>query len=481
MKQSEINKETLEEIEKTYKEFSSIRKTREDINKRLNMTLTFQNVRNAVKWLIDEVKELKNLNNNTKSNPKYSVNETSYIFYLKREDSKWNKIDKEYSISIDVVNNIFKDYSKHWKNMSWEEILQKYSLKPEVWNMLKNRLRLFKSSNTISPIALERASETKLNEYVDTSIDEHIQDRYKTKFINSFEKKKNKDYIAKSKILANIDNTLEHIEHFLIWYIPRQLDLEVVKIDNNDEIDVIFSDIHLWKTGSEEVLKRVKEMTDDLINRKEKIIHLMCLWDIFENLAKWWMHIWQVEDMDWPHWFELLMKGVSLLEEMLLKLYKAWKEVKFYWIWGNHDRFTKNKDDGFAWMWAYIAYELVKRWLANIKIEINILKDTWNVLDLDEVRYILHHWDNGVAKKAINNWAKILWEYWDSNKYNIIATWDQHHLEMNNNSDKSLWLIAPALAWKNTFDSKIWLSSNPWYLIIKRNKTNKPKIIFNQF
>ena len=52
---------------------------------------------------------------------------------------------------------------------------------------------------------------------------------------------------------------------------------------------------------------------------------------------------------------------------------------------------------------------------------------------------------------------------------------------MNNNSDKSLWLIAPAIAWKNTFDSKIWLSSNPWYLIIKRNKTNKPKIIFNQF
>jgi hypothetical protein len=98
---------------------------------------------------------------------------------------------------------------------------------------------------------------------------------------------------------------------------------------------------------------------------------------------------------------------------------------------------------------------------------------------IDDIRYIIHHWDDWVAKKAITKWEKILWEFGDSSKFNIIATADQHHLEMNNQSDKSLWIIVPSLAWRRQFDTKIWLSSNAWYIIVKKWINWKPNLTTN--
>jgi len=484
MKKTELTNDIINKIREVYKEEWSIRNTRDKVSEILDIKLTYHNVRNNIWDLIEEVSWLKNeldeLNEDIKENKKlYEVDDTHYKFILKVSDSKWNINDKEYNIEISTIDNIFKDFSKYWNNLSSEDILQKYKLKPEVFNMIKSRLRLYKSSHILSPITLERAKDWELDEYIQEAINSHIQDKYKDKFINTYEKTKEKDYKVKSKILSNIEYTLEHINKYLEWYKPKEYNLDVLKIENNDEIAVLFSDIHLWKRNTQEILERIKIMWDDLVNRKERVIHLIHLWDLVETLAKWGMHIWQLEDMDWPFWFDLLMMWVEVLEELILKLYNAWKEVKFYWIWWNHWRLTQKKEDWFNWMWEILIYELIKRWLQNIKVEINILRDIWNTLDIDDIRYIIHHWDDWVAKKAINKWEKILWEFWDSSKFNIIATADQHHLEMNNSSDKSLWIIVPALAWRWQFDTKIWLSSNPWYIIVKKWINWKPNLTTN--
>ena len=479
MKSKLITPEIQEKVLEIYNEWNSIRNTKKIYNEKYNEILTFHNVRDIINWLINKVDELQQLNHDIKSKSHYETTENEYIFYKKEKDNYWEDLYKWYKILISTVDDIFKDYSKHWNNLSQDEIIQKYSLKPEVWNMIKSRLRLFKTSHTLSPISLDRSTDEELEEHIEEAIDEHIQDRYKSRFVNTFEKKKDIDYIKKSKILANIDNTLEHIDEYLKNYKPKELNIDIPEVNNSDEITVLFSDIHLGKMNTKEVLRRIEEMGDDLANREEKNITLISLWDLYENLVKWWMHLWQVEDMDWPHWFDLLMKWVEAIEKLILKLYSKGKNIKMYWLWWNHWDFTNLKQGRWWGIGEHIAFEMIRRWLQNIEVEINILRDTWNILEIEDIRYILHHWNDGVAKKWQRKPKDILWEFWDTSKFNIIATWDLHHLETNNNSDKSLSLIVPALAWRNSFDSKLWLSSNPWYVIVKRKDDGKPKLEIN--
>jgi len=479
MKNKLISQEVQDKVIEIYKSGLSIRDTRDYYNKEFNDVLTFHNVRTIVKDLLHKNKDLKELNDSVKEQMTYETTDKEYIFYKSEQDDNGERIKKGYKISIDVVDSIFKDYAKHWNNLSQDEIIKKYSLKPEVWNLIKSRLRLYKTSHTISPATLAKCSDKELDEHIEEAIDEHIQDRYTTRFTETFEKKKHKDYVEKSKILANISNTLAHIDEYLLNYKPKEINFDIPKVDNNEELAVLFSDIHLGKMNTEQVLQRIEDMGNDLCQREERIIHLISLWDLYENLVKWWMHIWQVESMDWPFWFDLLMKGVEALEWLILKLYSKWKDIKLYGLWGNHWDLTNLKQGRWGGIGEHIAFEMIKRWLQNIAVEINILKDTWNVIDIDDIRYILHHWNDGIAKKGIRKSKEILWEFWDSNKFNIIATGDLHHLETNNTSDKSLSLIVPALAGRNEFDSKLWLSSNPWYVVVKKKCDNNTSVEIN--
>ena len=87
-----------------------------------------------------------------------------------------------------------------------------------------------------------------------------------------------KDYIEKSKKIANIDYKLDMFRIFLENYQPRDLDISNrLEILNNDEITVFFSDLHIGKKSTDKVLERLKKMTLDLVNRPERKINLICL------------------------------------------------------------------------------------------------------------------------------------------------------------------------------------------------------------
>ena len=70
--------------------------------------------------------------------------------------------------------------------MSGEEILQKYKIKPEVFTLLKNKLRLYKASDVISPFTAETLPEEELDEKIHEAIDDNIS-RTKEKMIKTYE------------------------------------------------------------------------------------------------------------------------------------------------------------------------------------------------------------------------------------------------------------------------------------------------------
>lgn len=484
MLKSDITPEIKNKVKETYKELSSIRKTRDLVNSLLSTDLDYHNVRWIVSELeikIDDVKNnLSDLNEAIEESQKYEVTDDHYIFYTKVKNDLWEIETKKYPIEIKVVDDIFKDYSKHWHNLSWEEILQKYEIKPEVFNLIKSRLRLYKASHVLSPATIERCTEEELQARINGAIDSHIHDRYRTKFINTFEKKKNEDYIKKSKVISNIDYLLDHIKEFLKEYKPRELNILREDIKNNDEITVFFSDLHLGKMNSGSVIARLNKMTLELINRPEKILNLFSMWDLFETIARWGMHPWQLESMDWPFEFDLLMKVVHTLEDMLLSLHKSGKIINFYWLGGNHDRFTAWHDDWQKGIWALIVYEMVSRGLSNLNLNINILREEWSAIDLQGFRYLVAHWDNGANKKADNRPADILWQKGKQWVPNLIVTWDWHKKQETDPFYNSTRLLVPAMAWANEYDTKLMLSSYPWYLIVTKDLIDSTPCTFTR-
>lgn len=478
-----ITPEIIEKIKQAKEEWLSFRKIRDKVSKEINQNLTYHNVRDAVISLWLEVtkiqNDLKDLNETLEEWKHYEITDDYYIFYQNRTNNIWEKEKVKYPIAISTVDSIFKDYSKHWNNLSWEEILQKYEIKPELFFLLKNRLRLFKSSHVLSPATMDKLTDEELQKHIDWAIDEHITDRYKSKFVKTFEKKKNDDYIKKSKILSNIDYVLEHIQDFL-----KEYKSEPVKIirdkepKNNDSILVWISDLHIWKQRTNNVLTRLSKITTDLINRPEKNIMLFFRWDNAETLARWGMHPWQLESMDWPFEFDLLMKCFEEIKSLVLSLYKSWKNVEFVWWGWNHWRFTKESKDSMNWIWDLIIYELLKQSVNHLWISVKILKDEWSNFEFDWINYITHHWDNFATNK---NPSTILWEKWKQNKPNIILFGDKHHLEMFDCQSDAIKIIIPSISWSNEYDKSKLLASYPWYTIISKNSDWVPDTYIRRF
>jgi len=420
-------------------------------------------------WDIEERREvIEQLNNEVKKVEKYQVSDNHYIFTLQ----EW----KMFPIEIELVDQIFYDYSEKGWNMSADEVSRKYKLRPEVWIKLKNALWLYKKSHTLSPVSMERMSDNELDEHIDKSINEHIYDKYTWRFINSYEKLKEKDYIKKSKILANIDNFLEHMQSYIEWYKP--IEFNWIRDENNNftnnTLDVWFWDIHLWKAWSDEVISRIETLMSYLKWRPEKYINLISFWDMVETLVEWWMHPWQIENMDWIYWFDLILQTANILEQLLLWLYKAGKEVRFIWLWGNHDRLWKSNQEDIARTWALMIYELVKRWLKDIDIQIDYIRESHTSIDLGNFNYIIEHGDlSWFPKRKVED---ILWKNWIVWRYNIIMHWHLHNISISETMNATKIGI-PGLAWAWEYDSRLDLHSEPWVVLVTKNEQWTPDIM----
>jgi len=110
---------------------------------------------------------------------------------------------------------------------------------------LKSRLRLYKDSNVVSPITLQRLNPEEADKKIEDVIDETIQDKYKKSFVDKYNRQKKAMYKKMSTLLSSQEAYMEGLSKYIQDYKPRQLDFEVDKLDNNDEIMVLFSDLHI--------------------------------------------------------------------------------------------------------------------------------------------------------------------------------------------------------------------------------------------
>lgn len=406
------------------------------------------------------------LNSDFKEHSRYEVEDDNYIFHQKRADQS-GVIDR-YSIPIYFVDEIFQHYSTYGKDWTQQQCIDHFRIKPWVWSLLKSRLLLTKFSNIVSPVTfgkLEQKWEQEVDKIIYDATYENIQDKHKEKF-----KKTHRDIIEKEgkkamKIVANMENFCEYLQDYISWYKPKLIHFDIKKPKNNDTAIYAISDLHLGMKWSDEIVKRMEVVANDIISDDASTINIINLGDLAETLVEWGMHPWQSEDMDWLFWFELMMFVVENFESMLLKI-REYKKVSFTGIGWNHDRLLQSHSQDSRRMGAMIIYELIKRWLANTDIEVKYLTDKINAWDIWNLRAITHHWDDWFSNRKPED---ILWKHWVPNRQNIIIHGDKHHLTMKE-AKNAIMIGTPALASRWTYTKMIDAWSECGYVRIQENE-----------
>ena len=390
------------------------------------------------------------------SNDTYEVKDGAYIFI---------QDDLRYTLPVEEIDKMFYDFSKHGGNLSWEEMLEKYQLKPNVWYMIKNRLRLYKDSNVISPYTAENTPKHQLDKIVVDATHRHI-DTIKQRMVQTHEKLYAKESKRAIKTLSNVEYFLDNIEKYIDKYKAKEIKwVEKQKPSWLHPLVIAMSDFHFGKKWTADIVKRMSLIKDFILSQPHDAVHIMSLWDLWEAFVEGGMHDGQSEWME-MHGFGLMMFIVSIFEKMLTDVYASGKCITFTGIGGNHDRMGKSHGQDMSRTWALVIYEMIKRGMSKTDIKMNILTEKVNSFAYGSTHYIIHHGDDGFSNRRAED---ILWKNGNNSKHNVILNGDKHNATFKETKNAT-WVQLPALAWAWEYDARLDLHSEPWFVIIEENE-----------
>lgn len=441
--------------------------------------LTRWQIRYKLQKLKEDEKEEKNyeeikvLNNNVEDTKKWFELEENESWETEivmiKENKDW--LNKRYCLNIDLFSDIVYNYSSYWANRSWKWIRESFNLKPEVWTMLKGRLDIYKDTNAIHPLVLDHIKEKYWEKALENKIEEasvkSFEDKYKKKFIKTHDDLIKKEVKRQGKILSNIEYFYEEFNEYLSNYKPYNFNynnINKLKIDSNttkNEV-IAFSDIHLW-VWDNKIEEYFKNLQKYVTNLNTKQITFVCWWDLIETIIDWWMHPGQVEWMDWVFWFELILKMTKLLKDLIYTTIQSWKNVKFIWIWWNHDRIWRDNKENQERTAALVIYHMLKLEFKETNlVEVTYTSEPLKSFKIWNLNLILSHWEQWKGK-----WKDILLEYWRTDCYNYIIFGHLHHFEGKEINNNATALYLPSFSWQWYFEKKIVVSSQRWFVHIR--------------
>jgi hypothetical protein len=426
----------------------------EEVKRKFDVILSRHQIYRIVSQ-IDEIREkIAPLNENEPKQP-WEVVDGKYILKTKHGT---------FGLSVEQVDLIFKDYSKFGANLSGEEILRKYKLKPEAWQALKNKLRLYKASHVISPHTAENLPEKEVDQKVEEAIGAHI-DTIKEKMVLTHHRRFKAEALEAMRIVQNVDYFLGHLKSKMETWTPPTYKVNATPIKAPGELTVVLTDLH-YKIGKyEEVNARTDEVAKECIDRKEGTVNVLLTGDLAETLCSEMMHDSQVNSMKGHDVFETMLQIADSIEKFLVKIAESGKTVHFRGIGGNHDRISRQHDQDIRRTGALVIYELISRALKLTDIKVEYYTEKINKFVSGNLAFVFHHGDDGFSKRKPED---ILWKNGIAGKYNVIVHGDKHTLTMRETKDATM-IGVPAMAGEGEYDKRLDLHSEPGAIFVNEN------------
>lgn len=229
------------------------------------------------------------------------------------------------------ADRIFFDYSDKGGNLSQDQVIEKYKLKPEAWNAIKSAFRLYKTSHVLSPHTLETASDEKLEVVITKAVGDHI-DRFKQKFVDTHERDMKALHKKALKFYANAEYRMEMLDKAIKNWKPDAIVLhDVEELPYNGILHVVLSDLHIGKVGTAMVFERLAIAKKKIIAAPEIDVHLKFPGDLAEAFIA--MHPNQIEtgtEQEYGYGFDLACNVADFIEQFIIELLAAGKRVHFF-------------------------------------------------------------------------------------------------------------------------------------------------------
>jgi len=139
---------------------------------------------------------------------------------------------------------------------------------------------------------------------------------------------------------------------------------------------------------------------------------------------------------------------------MFTTLSTAGKKVKFLGIGGNHDRYTKNRDEDTRREFACDIY-MILQYLANssdhLGVSVNNIDTPWGAdFTNDDYSIVFHHGDGYGQKLMEGKPESVVLNHGRPGTYNLLVFGDKHHIHMDEGKGYSV-VGLPAVSPQNHY------------------------------
>ncbi len=395
----------------------------------------------------------------------YKVIDDKYFFF---------PVKGEFSLPIELVDDLFHDFSKHGLDLSTTEIMLKYNLEPWQWHALKNALRLYKTSHIFSPFTTSNLKPEELTQVIKEKMDQkvntvsfRVEQQYNQSTIRKYKEVIAKDALRELEVKTIINEVADYLIEARIEPVKS-----VSAKATGGEINVVIADLHFGAKNTKrhlpdysvEILKdHFRTQIVPIINSyNAKKVNIFLAGDLIESFTG-------LNHVDSWKGIQEGYYGADLVKycyEFLVEFISSVNNVdKVIGVSGNHDRATPNKDHDNEGFIAQIIFEFLRLSFKNVDIKV-IFDNKLESLLIDDICYIMSH---GHEKLSDGNASTLVLKYGSQNHYNVLISGHWHERRIKADSEKFRQIVCPSVFPGNNFSVGLGYDTCAGFLIIENN------------
>jgi metallophosphoesterase superfamily enzyme len=398
------------------------------------------------------------------------IDEPEKKFRVVGDSIEWDYKRGTISMTVDALDELFYQYSKHGLNMSQTQVQNEHGLNALEWQSLKRTFDLVKDSDVFSPYSLSLVSGKERCDMIGRKVAEKYSDK-NLRAVVAYEDRKQvkKQYEKAIKKVADLDYRFSILETEILDYVS-QAKPKVVRTCTDTKIDeaiVHVCDLHggadikpsrnLPAYGWKQIEEKLDVIARDVNSRKAKNVVVVFNGDFIEtftglNHANSWKNISEENG----YGISATIKITDVISEFLSKINNI-KQVVL--VSGNHDRVTSsNKEDVEGEVARLIAYILKGQFPFSVTWHEQVVS-----LKVGGCGFVFTHGHLGLGKKTAD---LIVNQYGHKNSYNMVVMGHLHSRKTMSDTYDSRVIHAPSLFTGNNYSKGLGYSSRSGYLYI---------------
>ena len=375
------------------------------------------------------------------------------------------------TISVEDLDEIFYQYSKHGLNMSQVQVQNKHGFNALEWQSVKRTFDLVKDSDVFSPYSLSQVSEKEACDMIAQKIAEKYSPKNMRAVIEYEDgKQRRKAYDSAVKKANEMDYRRHLFEDGLAEYVSQAKPTVVTatKTARDTHAIVHVCDLHVGAEIEAErnlpafnakvIADKLSRVATEVNQRNPRKVTLVINGDLIETFTGL-NHInsWKNVDKKYGYGVQATIKAIEILTGFISQVHNIQEVIV---ISGNHDRVTSsNKEDVDGEVTQWVHYVLQKTFA---KIKVVLSKDVYS-LKVDNCGFVFTHGHLGISKR---NPDHIVNQYGLHGLFNLVVMAHLHTRKVLADGLFNRTVHAPSIFTGNQYSKGLGYSSLAGFLYI---------------